>query len=105
MTTEAVDSASVLAAFDRVAEGLAALNQYPFSGRGVFWAERLNINLPELEALQSLADEAGAHYRFEQGPLVAEGMAPPPAAIGRSEERRVGKEWVSTFRSRWSPYH
>src|SRR3546814_12194226 len=24
---------------------------------------------------------------------------------GRSEERRVGKECVSTFRSRWSPYH
>src|SRR3546814_17491489 len=23
----------------------------------------------------------------------------------RSEERRVGKEWVSTFRSRWSTYH
>src|SRR3546814_16984835 len=23
----------------------------------------------------------------------------------RSEERRVGKEWVSTFRSCWSPYH
>src|SRR3546814_18571384 len=22
----------------------------------------------------------------------------------RSEERRVGKEWVSTWRSRWSPY-
>src|SRR3546814_10821609 len=29
------------------------------------------------------------------------------AAIGgqRSEERRVGKECVSTCRSRWSPYH
>src|SRR3546814_12929296 len=26
-------------------------------------------------------------------------------ALGRSEERRVGKEWVSTCRSRWSPYH
>src|SRR3546814_20807377 len=26
-------------------------------------------------------------------------------AAGRSEERRVGKEWVSTCRSRWSPYH
>src|SRR3546814_4994247 len=25
--------------------------------------------------------------------------------IGRSEERRVGKECVSTCRSRWSPYH
>src|SRR3546814_14436223 len=23
----------------------------------------------------------------------------------RSEVRRVGKEWVSTCRSRWSPYH
>src|SRR3546814_1781253 len=25
--------------------------------------------------------------------------------IARSEERRVGKECVSTCRSRWSPYH
>src|SRR3546814_4364640 len=25
--------------------------------------------------------------------------------IDRSEERRVGKECVSTCRSRWSPYH
>src|SRR3546814_15780429 len=29
----------------------------------------------------------------------------PVAAIGRSEERRVGKECVSTCRSRWSTYH
>src|SRR3546814_9286231 len=27
------------------------------------------------------------------------------AAVFRSEERRVGKEWVSTCRTRWSPYH
>src|SRR3546814_8981654 len=27
------------------------------------------------------------------------------AADSRSEERRVGKECVSTCRSRWSPYH
>src|SRR3546814_4456507 len=26
-------------------------------------------------------------------------------ALRRSEERRVGKECVSTCRSRWSPYH
>src|SRR3546814_18306749 len=25
--------------------------------------------------------------------------------VGRSEERRVGKEVVSTCRSRWCPYH
>src|SRR3546814_2780344 len=30
------------------------------------------------------------------------GMKP---AVVRSEERRVGKECVSTCRSRWSPYH
>src|SRR3546814_18910761 len=28
-----------------------------------------------------------------------------PCAATRSEERRVGKECVSTCRSRWSPYH
>src|SRR3546814_5768823 len=28
-----------------------------------------------------------------------------PWTLGRSEERRVGKECVSTCRSRWSPYH
>src|SRR3546814_6062250 len=27
------------------------------------------------------------------------------AFVDRSEERRVGKECVSTCRSRWSPYH
>src|SRR3546814_14724160 len=30
---------------------------------------------------------------------------PKGSAYGRSEERRVGKECVSTCRSRWSPYH
>src|SRR3546814_6896846 len=29
----------------------------------------------------------------------------PARRIARSEERRVGKECVSTCRSRWSPYH
>src|SRR3546814_7679177 len=29
----------------------------------------------------------------------------PGVEMARSEERRVGKECVSTCRSRWSPYH
>src|SRR3546814_16634803 len=33
------------------------------------------------------------------------GRGPRGHAEGRSEERRVGKECVSTCRSRWSPYH
>src|SRR3546814_20298239 len=31
--------------------------------------------------------------------------SPLPVLVHRSEERRVGKECVSTCRSRWSPYH
>src|SRR3546814_7806553 len=30
---------------------------------------------------------------------------PPAGRANRSEERRVGKECVSTCRSRWAPYH
>src|SRR3546814_7341772 len=38
--------------------------------------------------------------------LVVERLAVRPfASRGRSEERRVGKECVSTCRSRWSPSH
>src|SRR3546814_15936252 len=33
------------------------------------------------------------------------GDAPCPKTDTRSEERRVGKECVSTCRYRWSPYH
>src|SRR3546814_14789041 len=57
---------------------------------------------------------------FRQLREETEGLAPLPAkrellqalqrlpisfGMARSEERRVGKECVSTCRSRWSPYH
>src|SRR3546814_21025538 len=32
-------------------------------------------------------------------------LPPERKAMARSEERRVGKECVSTCRTRWSPYH
>src|SRR3546814_11315827 len=49
----------------------------------------------------------GAVGRPAQG---AQGRAfrssiPEPRPVGRSEERRVGKEGVSTGSSRWSPSH
>src|SRR3546814_17469846 len=37
--------------------------------------------------------------------LFAHGIVQRLLKILRSEERRVGKECVSTCRSRWSPYH
>src|SRR3546814_16349292 len=45
---------------------------------------------------------AAARYRRVDRPA---GDIDHPAAPHRSEERRVGKECVSTCRSRWSPYH
>src|SRR3546814_13788006 len=34
-----------------------------------------------------------------------DGHGAAPACVGRSEERRVGQECVSTCRSRWAPSH
>src|SRR3546814_6865767 len=42
-----------------------------------------------------------AASRRETGPA----RNPDRPGTGRSEERRAGKECVSTCRSRWSPYH
>src|SRR3546814_15466319 len=52
-------------------------------------------------AVDSRARTAGCD---RQGARRAEG-AGNPRAVGRSEERRVGKACVSTCRSRWSPNH
>src|SRR3546814_8966321 len=48
---------------------------------------------------------AQAHQRGLQCERECMGMLSLKSALERSEERRVGKECVSTCRSRWSPYH
>src|SRR3546814_12801396 len=62
------------------------------------------------EAFQLLEGEGrriGAQLDEGLGRLAAIGIghADHRALLARSEERRVGKECVSTCRSRWSPYH
>src|SRR3546814_4553386 len=54
--------------------------------------------LSEAETPQMNRQAARSRFR-------AAGSAADHPAVGRSEERRVGKECVSTCRSRWSPYH
>src|SRR3546814_4120937 len=56
-----------------------------------------------LEATADGADVVALAVAVEQRQLAA-GLL-QAAAQPRSEERRVGKECVSTCRSRWSPYH
>src|SRR3546814_19379246 len=48
------------------------------------------------------ADVAGEHGPCHRQ-LRQRGHRCRAAGVERSEERRVGKEWVSTCRSRWSP--
>src|SRR3546814_11617828 len=58
---------------------------------------------------KALGDRIGAfrHVRSFAIDAVHKGTSPFIGAreLWRSEERRVGKECVSTCRSRWSPYH
>src|SRR3546814_21202180 len=71
-----VDDAALAADEDRRAVPLAALKPGRFN-------PRRNFAEAQLEELAASTRERGL----------------------RSEERRVGKECVSTCRSRWSPYH
>src|SRR3546814_17833116 len=70
--------------------------------------EALDAALIEGECrLKSVKDEVLADAKFHQ---VLNGLSGNPilgmmASALRSEERRVGKECVRKFRSRWSPYH
>src|SRR3546814_5111843 len=56
----------------------------------------------QLSPLEQIDFHALARVQSDLGGL---GFYNGGAAGGRSEERRVGEECVSTCRSRWSPYH
>src|SRR3546814_11895315 len=58
----------------------------------------------EIEALEAAVAEH-PERREAQRVLAHELTALVHGTDARSEERRVGKECVSTCRSRWSPYH
>src|SRR3546814_6681182 len=65
--------------------------------------QALETGLNADRLIHAAAVRAGAgaalHYALDALPLLK------PFIPARSEERRVGKECVSTCRSRWSPYH
>src|SRR3546814_15764845 len=55
--------------------------------------------------LQIIVGREDVHPRVAGVGLQGDGAAVGAIYRERSEERRVGKECVSTCRSRWSPYH
>src|SRR3546814_2037023 len=77
------------------------------------WARRWGRRQAALRAAQFLARQCQPRQgppprladQAEVRPQVVLGGSDGPYRQRRSEERRVGKECVSTCRSRWSPYH
>src|SRR3546814_13220959 len=70
---------------------------------------RIDLGLAQPRGAQDLAAvlaEPRLVVPHRQRPSVEAkgGVGDLQRALARSEERRVGKECVSTFRSRWSPY-
>src|SRR3546814_12730394 len=55
------------------------------------------VDVPDGQNIDGIVNEFKQHQSREQDRAAVENA--------RSEERRVGKECVSTGRSRWSPYH
>src|SRR3546814_18336536 len=62
----------------------------------------LEVLIEEVDGMRNVNEIAFATPRLE---ALIFGFGDYSASQGRSEERRVGKECVSTGRSRWSPYH
>src|SRR3546814_15191750 len=66
------------------------------------------VQIAMVELAQHPHRPDGAEAASDIGPEVGRDIAGDVGAEAvdiRSEERRVGKECVSTCRSRWSPYH
>src|SRR3546814_15628255 len=90
-TCTVTSSSSQCAEMSTIAEG--------FLGKNVWTLRRKSADgeLRSISANTGTCCEAPADVRTVRSALA-------PQRI-RSEERRVGKEWVSTCRYRWSPYH
>src|SRR3546814_20386469 len=85
-------------------DGGVATARLRAAGRVILAADSLGAGQAMIE---KAVDYAGQREQF--GRLIGSFQAVKhmfaEMAARSTEERRVGKEWVSTSRSRWSPYH
>src|SRR3546814_14447622 len=75
--------------------------------RSKSWDEFSQPGAPRFDFIFTVCDNADGETcpSWPGKPMTAHWGIEDPAAVARSEERRVGKECVSTCRYRWSPYH
>src|SRR3546814_4121837 len=64
-----------------------------------------DIYKTDAKVKELIPDDAHLHNWLDMARERIEFQGLPARICWRSEERRVGKECVSTCRSRWSPYH
>ena len=65
---------------------------------------QMRTNVPHIFAIGDIVGQPMlAHKAVHEAHVAAEVIA--GELLGRSEERRVGKECIAVCRSRWSPYH
>src|SRR3546814_4788114 len=77
-----------------------ALPIFELARDGIVLDQRLADSRVHLRPGQSIELQPELAEHLDQGLEIRR-----PVEVWRSEERRVGKECVSTCRSRWSPYH
>src|SRR3546814_10995558 len=70
------------------------------------FAHSVVLDLPADPGLAAMPGDIGLAERLQrfEATIIRDTLRQTRGSI-RSEERRVGKECVSTCRSRWSPYH
>src|SRR3546814_12156251 len=79
---------------------------FVIAARRVFAVDRGKFGIIIVERRGEVRGGARGHPAADRTPVDQDDLLSEPRQfISRSEERRVGKECVSTCRSRWSPYH
>src|SRR3546814_15470712 len=87
-------------AFDELGGLIAAFTKTKFhAGHGAFHTVRLTVGKNQLSSVVHQIDEVVQIVSQHRGQEAV------TEHLHRSEERRVGKGWVRTFRSGWSAYH
>src|SRR3546814_5539856 len=87
-------------------EAVEVAGAHPLGGAGQGTDGPADRAGDEHQEQQAEQDQGGERQRRQPQPPGGVRLQPVGCRLGmRSEERRVGKEGVSTCRSRWSPYH
>src|SRR3546814_18931291 len=79
--------------------------QAPFGNNVFFSFTRIRRGCPQGELAGFFEGAPRRAWSVSNDHAYVDRRAAPGRNPGRSEERRVGKECVSTCRSRWPPYH